>query len=63
MFKKFVFPVGLLAAGGIAVALTVGSVDSSAVAARGAGSGANPCAPAQVNPCAPPPSNPCAPTR
>ncbi len=59
MFKKFVFPVGLLAAGGNAVALTVGAVDSSA----GAGSRANPCAPTQVNPCAPPPSNPCAPTR
>ncbi len=49
MFKKFVFPVGLPAAGGIAVVLTVGAVDSSS----GAGSRANPCAPAQVNPCAP----------
>jgi hypothetical protein len=51
MFRRVSLPVGLLAAGGLAISLLVQSVESTAEM--------NPCAPQQVNPCGSEPINPC----
>ncbi len=60
MFKKTVLPAALLAAGGLVVALAVGSVRMTS--APSTASAINPCAPRPVNPCAAKRAlNPCAP--
>ncbi len=60
MFKKIILPLVLLAAGGISVAFSAGSVPSPAVSGASVARQANPCAVKSVNPCAVRPANPCA---
>ncbi len=60
MFKKVVLPLVLLAAGGISVAFSVGSMPSPAASGASVARQANPCAVKSVNPCAVRPANPCA---
>ena len=60
MFKKIVLPLVLLAAGGISVAYSVGSVPSPAASGASVARTANPCAVQPRNPCAVQPRNPCA---
>ncbi len=61
MFKKIVLPLVLLAAGGISVAFSAGSVPSPAASGASVARQANPCAVRPANPCAVQPRNPCAP--
>ncbi len=60
MFKKIVLPLVLLAAGGISVAFSAGSVPSPAASDASVARQVNPCAVKSVNPCAVRPANPCA---